>query len=98
MRVAFTEKAQAQFDAVLAYWDIRNQSTAYSDKLADRLENALRMILSNPYIDIKSEFGDTRSILMENYRLYYKIDGNVIHILSFWDTRQNPDSLLHTLQ
>ena len=32
-----------------------------------------------------------------NYSLVYKIELNSIHIMAFWDNRQNPEKLKHIL-
>jgi toxin YoeB len=95
--VEWNDLALEQFRSVLDYWKIRNQSNAYPNKLLNIVDSALDMVKSNPEIGIQSDKGTSRSILIESYRIFYSADTEIIHILLFWDIRQNPDTLLELL-
>ena len=42
----------------------------------------------------EEDYEDVRSVLVfYNYSMFYRVEENIIRILSFWDNRRNPDSL-----
>ncbi|MDR0927225.1 MAG: type II toxin-antitoxin system RelE/ParE family toxin [Ignavibacteria bacterium] len=96
MTLSWSEAADEQFYSTLKYWDNRNLSTLYSQKLVERTNSTLVLLMFEPCIGRPTIYGDIRTILVDGkYNIYYEYDEELdeIHILSFWDGRQNPEKL-----
>ncbi len=52
----------------------------------------MEVLSENEFIGRLSEDRKTRVIVMNAYLVFYEILESEIHILSFWDNRQNPEN------
>ena len=95
MVVVWTPKAKEELKEILVYWKKRNRSNAYSVKLNAEAQKVAKSLIRDPYIwPIEEDYEDVRSVLVfYNYSIFYRVEDNIIRILSFWDNRRNPDSL-----
>ena len=96
--IVWTKTADLQFVGVLEYWVDRTQSTAYSERLIDLVEERTAVIAQTPYAFKKADHLNTRVAIMQHYSIYYKAMDSIIFITAFWDNRQNPDELLKILE
>ena len=55
MQIRWTEEAADGIEQTLNYWDRRNGTSTYSNKILDEAEKAVCQILENPYIRQYSE-------------------------------------------
>lgn len=68
------------------------------EKFIDEVDHTVSMILRNPNIGfIDPLFNDRpftyRSIIINGLsKMVYRIDDDVLHIVAFWDTRQEPEA------
>ena len=76
---------------------IRRQFGLNSKKIfMEKVDETARMLMSNPYIGaIDSYYSDRtftyRSIIVNGLnKMVYRIDGDTIYIVDFWDTRREP--------
>ncbi|MDR0928070.1 MAG: type II toxin-antitoxin system RelE/ParE family toxin [Ignavibacteria bacterium] len=100
MSVEWLPLAMQQFDEITDYWDERNLSTRYSEKLTKFVRHCEDLLEAYPYLGRPTIYGDIRTILVDGkYNIYYEYDEELdeIHILSFWDGRQNPEKLTELL-
>ena len=95
MVVVWTPKAKEELKEILVYWKKRNKSNTYSVKLNTEAQKVVKSLIDNPYIwPIEEGDEDVRSVLVfYNYSIFYRVENNIIRILSFWDNRRNPNSL-----
>ena len=92
-RIVWTSKAKNQLFDILEYFNFRNKSKIYSQKLYRKIHAELLPLIHQPNIGKKTNEINVRGILIENYFVFYQTNENHIIILSVWDTRQNPTSL-----
>ena len=91
-KISWTEIALEDYHAIIDYL-----ITHWSLSIAVDFENTVNQKLSNlskrPFAGIKSDKNPSvRSILFTKHnRLYYRITGNNIELLTIIDTRRNPE-------
>ena len=62
-----------------------------ADRFLKKLEKRISTLARQPYIGGPSEMKNVRSILIaKQNRLYYRIKGNQIEIITLFDTRMHP--------
>ena len=89
-KIIWTPKAEKSFDTVIAYleehWSEREVGH-FIEKVNTIIEHITRFPLS--YREAGKE--DIREALITKQNLLlYRISGNTIYLLYFWDTRRNP--------
>ena len=87
--IIWSEIAKLQFANVLEYYVERNGNENYSLKLLDEVENLLNTLSNSELIGRLTSNKFTRVIPMKVYLIFYEINNNRIHIVSFWDNRQD---------
>lgn len=98
LTIFWTQTAIKQRDHIFDYWNNRNKSNTYSRKLNLTIRERVELLKSQPNIGKKTNFGETRAIIMRHYSILYKIDRPRIVITGFWDNRQDPKKLLGFLK
>ena len=96
--IVWTEKAEESFDKIIEYLSLKwsKQSAA---KFVQKTFKLLTLIENNPLSFQKSEKENIRQVLITKQTyLFYEILNNNIHLLIFWDNRQNPANLLTNLE
>ena len=91
-KVIVTEKAQALILQVVTFWNEHNQSSAYSRKLLKAIRKQTEYISAFPFsfpVFFENEY--RRAPILHHFSLIYKVSGDEIYIISFWDNRRNPD-------
>jgi len=92
-QIIWSPRAQSERKAVLSYWINRNKSKNYSIKLSKLIKEAISLLLSNPEIGRKTDIPNVRIKIVRDYLIFYEVQNESILILSFWDSRQNPEKL-----
>lgn len=87
--IVWSSLAKLQLENVLEYYFIRNESSTYSLKLLDEVEDLLETLSNSELIGRLTSNKITRVISMKVYLIFYEINGNQIEIVSFWDNRQD---------
>lgn len=90
VKIVWSELAIRNRNEIFKYWNHRNKSTSYSKKLRGIISEAIEIIQKYPNIGIPTDRMDTRIKIVRDYYLIYRIKGDGIRILNFWDSRQNP--------
>jgi len=98
MEVFWTNNAILQRDHIFDYWNNRNQSKAFSRKLNLSINQNIEVLQLAPFVGKQIENLESRILVIRNYSLIYEIDTHKIFILSFWDNRQDPKTLLKHLK
>lgn len=95
--VTWTQTAIRQRRDILKYWNERNHSSTYAEKLVLLIKDRVNFIVENPDAGKLTSHLDTREAAMGNFSIYYKITESTIYIIAFWDNRQDPDKLAKKL-
>ena len=93
IKVVWTALARIQRNTIFEYWNNRNKSNVYSKKLNLLIYQKIDLLKSNPLIGSQTDLNFYRILHFENYGLVYRIETDVIYIISLWDNRQNPKKL-----
>jgi plasmid stabilization system protein ParE len=97
-QIIWSFKAQIDRKEILQYWIDKNRSKTFSRKLYRLFQEAVKLIAQHPNIGTPTEFGQVRSKVVRDYQIFYEEIEDAIHILTIWDTRQNPDKLSNKLK
>lgn len=92
-KVIWTEKAQKERIAIFRFLNDRNKSFTYSRKLNELILASLILICKHPFIGKHTKKENVRAKVLKDYLIIYEITANQIIVLSFWDSRQNPNNL-----
>ncbi len=98
LKIVWTATALKQRNHIFEYWNDRNASKIYSQKLNNKIKGRVQLLKSNPEIGLKTSFKETRVISLGHYSLLYKRMDSTMVITSFWDNRQDPKKLLAFLK
>lgn len=92
--IVWSSRAEREYLSIIQYWNNRNQSTAYSEKLIREVQKKEKYVLKSSATLAATYNGELRRVLVfRHYSIIYKITENDIYVVSFWDNRQNPESL-----
>ena len=91
IQVIWSEDATEEILNITSYWNRRNNSLAYSQKIKFHTEIAINLIKKRPQLGIPSNKENVRMrLILKHFYLIYEIGQKEIIILRFWDVRQNP--------
>ncbi len=89
-KIEWTLNALITKKEIFSYWNNRNKSTLYSQKLNQLFNVTLHTIEKTPEASIATKKTTIRAVLAKNYYLIFEITELNIKVLDIWDTRQNP--------
>jgi hypothetical protein len=93
-KVTWSLKASKELNNVYDYWESRNGSSLYSEKIIDETFRIIYLLRLQNFIGEESRFRKIRRVLiLENFSLFYKVIDDEIKILSFFDNRRNPANI-----
>ena len=95
--IVWTKTAIKQRREILKYWQLKNKSFNYPEKIIRLTRKRISIILKNPLAFKKTNFLDTRESAMGYFSIYYKITDTQLIITAFWDNRQDPKILISLL-
>lgn len=88
-RIIWSAHASRELKQILEYYNQRNKSSRYSLKLLNEIEYITHHLSKNELIGRLTSNKITRVIPMKVYLIFYEIRQDQIHIVSFWDNRQD---------
>lgn len=89
--IVWSKLAQTELTNVLEFYVERNGSAKYSLKLLDEVEDLMATLMVNENLGRLTSNKFTRIIPMKYYSIFYEVNRNRIEIVSFWDSRQDPN-------
>ncbi len=98
IKVIWSETAANQRRGIFEYWNKRNKSKSYSERIRILVLKRIELIKKNPTSFLPSEYNDMYVTVIEHFCLYFKVVKEGILVTAFWDTRQDPDKLLEILK
>ena len=93
MKIKWSTQAELSYLENLNYWDNRNKSHTYSDKIDEELSKLEQEISVSPYFlaqYIEEENVYQRIFFKKRFILYYEVKDDIVIILRFRSTKQNP--------
>jgi toxin YoeB len=91
--VVWSLRALKERKDILDYWRLRNKSTSYSKKLNQLFKESVKIITDFPQIGKPTDDLNTRIKIVRDYLIIYEETESQIHILTLWDSRQDPEKL-----
>lgn len=92
-RIVWSPRARNDRTKILKYWQERNKSKVYSEKLFRLFQVSVKQIGDNPTMGKPTSLNDIRSYVVRDYLIFYEILREHILILTIWDSRQNTAKL-----
>ena len=89
-KVIWQPRAQNELREILEFYNHRNGSTTYSERLVNKIEYRLSLVGENFQIGEKVDEDNVRRTVVENYMIYYLITPESVDVLSIRDARRKP--------
>ena len=89
-RLIWSVEARNSRKSIFEYWNNRNKSKAYSNKLNLLFNANLQIILKLPEFGLPTKNEVDKYIIVSHFEIIYKITKEEIVVIDIWDTRQNP--------
>ena len=91
-KIIWSNRAIKRLYGILEFYDQRNKSKIYSNKLYRFLQKEVKILLKFPEIGLKTTEETTRGLIIGDYIIYYEITDDMIILHTIWDSGQDPDS------
>jgi|SRR5690606_5928590 len=95
--INWTESALDELYEILNFYTIRNKSTTYSESLLYEIDKRISLISIHTKLGHFSDMEGVRILPVRGLGIIYKEASTVIHILSIWDFRQDPNHRIDQL-
>lgn len=95
--IVWSETAAKQRRGIFQYWNKRNGSTNYSNRIRLLVNERVQLISKNPSSFLLTDYNENHVTVIEHFCIYFKIIQNQVLITAFWDSRQDPQKLLESL-
>ncbi|MBK6976082.1 MAG: type II toxin-antitoxin system RelE/ParE family toxin [Cytophagaceae bacterium] len=92
-KIIWTLKAKNELIEIFQYWNERNQSTNFSQKLNELINNQLNSISQFPKSGKKTNLEKVYLKIIHQYHLFYQIKEESIYILTIRHTKRNPKTI-----
>ena len=90
-KIDWSRRAIKEFDDTSLFWEINNNSNAYSQKLLDETLIKINQIAENPLIGEEVGNNLRRVLVLQKFSIIYKVRKGKINISAFFDNRRNPE-------
>lgn len=91
-RLIWSIEARTSLKNIFDYWNTRNKSKLYSNKLNKLFNENLKIAINIPEFGHPTTFENTKYIIISHFEIIYKITDSEIVVLDIWDARQNPEN------
>jgi plasmid stabilization system protein ParE len=92
-KIIWSNRATKKLLEILEFYASRNKSKFYSVDLYRRINQKLKVLISQPEIGIKTDSKNVRGLIVGHFILFYEFDKEHIVVHTIWDSRQNPENL-----
>jgi plasmid stabilization system protein ParE len=97
-RLIWSPEARRAMSEIFEYWNNRNRSTAYSEKLFRLFVECGNSLINFPQQGKPTVFKGIRGVIVKDYLLLYTDKPDEIRVVTIFDTRQNPAKLTDRLK
>ena len=91
-RLIWTIEARESRKKIFDYWNNRNKSKIYSNKLNVLFNEILKIVTKLPEFGCSTTNEDLKFVIISHFEIFYKINDSEIVVLDILDTRQNPEN------
>jgi plasmid stabilization system protein ParE len=92
-KIVWSHRARIKLYEILKFYNNRNKTNTYSNKLYNRFTKELKLLQKHPDLGINTEIENVRGLIIGEYIIYYQIINEMITVHSVRDCRQNPENL-----
>jgi plasmid stabilization system protein ParE len=92
-RIIWSLRAHEDRIKILKYWKLRTLSNTYPEKLNKQFLESIQIIKKHPKIGKLTDNKNARIKIVKDYLIIYEEKKDAIHLLTIWDSRQNPEKL-----
>ena len=92
-KIIWSKTAKISKQEILTYWNERNKSKRFSQKLNTLIHEAVKSIAIFPTSGKLTSTKNVRIKIVLSYLIFYTIKADEIIILLIWDGRRNPQDL-----
>ena len=89
-RLIWSVEARNSRKNIFEYWNNRNKSKVFSNKLNLLFNTNIQIVLKLPEFGHPTKNESDKFIIVSHFEIIYKITEKEIVVLDIWDTRQNP--------
>ena len=90
LKIIWSTDAQISRREIFEYWNFRNKSRLYTNKLNMLFKEALSQIRIYNEIGKPTDLKNLRLKIVSHFEIIYDLYDDKIVILDIWDTRQSP--------
>ena len=91
-KIVWSDPAVEELQKIIGYWDQKTKSERYSNRIVENTEAVLKLVQESPKMGAKTKIDSIRMrLILEKFYVFYQIREDLIVIVKFWDTRQNPN-------
>ena len=90
LKIIWSTDAQISRREIFEYWNFRNKSRLYTNKLNMLFKEALSQIRIYNEIGKPTDLKNVRLKIVSHFEIIYDLYDDKIVILGIWDTRQSP--------
>ena len=90
--IKWSTNARNSRKSIFNYWNNRNKSRTYSNKLFILFNEALNQVSYLNEIGKPTDIIYVRIKIVSHFELIYSISATQITVLDIWDSRQNPEN------
>jgi len=92
-KIVWSIRAMNDRKKIFAYWNDRNKSTIYSNKLNAIFKQTLILINDYPHLGKKTNIEQVRLKIVKNFFIFYKNTETHLIVLAIWDCNQDLKNL-----
>ncbi len=92
-KIIWSKTAKVSKQEILSYWNQRNKSKRFSQKLNTLIHDSVKSIKAFPTSGKLTNIKNVRIKIVLCYLIFYTINADEIMILLIWDGHRNPQDL-----
>ena len=93
VKIVWSIRAMNDRKKIFEFWNDRNKSTIYSNKLNAIFKQTLILICNYPQLGKKTNIEHIRLKIVKNYFIFYKKTETHLIVLAIWDCNQDINNL-----
>ena len=92
-KIKWSKESSRDLEDILDYWNNRNKSKNYSRKLYKEIHELVHILALYPHLGVSTNENRLRVKVFRDYKIFYDVHTDFIHILKIWDSRRDPKNL-----
>jgi len=86
-------QSQVDIDAITDFYDCRNGTPDYSNRLIREFQEKMKSVVDLPYLGQKWGKKGFRYVIVHPFQLFYRVTKTEIIVVTVWDSRRDPRAL-----